>query len=129
MPLIKINTYKGRSTDEIELLLDTVHEAVLLAFRVPQRDRYQLLFEHDPSHFRALDTGLGFERTAKFVMLEVISRPRDRSEKLTFYREVVAQLHAKCSIPPADVMISFVDNTDEDWSFGEGSAQFLTGQL
>ncbi|WP_454859178.1 tautomerase family protein [Rhizobium binxianense] len=129
MPLMKIYTYKGRSTDEIELLLDTVHEAVLLAFRVPQRDRYQLLFEHDPPHFRALDTGLGFERTAKFVMLEVISRPRDRSEKLTFYREVVAQLHAKCGIPLADVMISFVDNTDEDWSFGEGSAQFLTGQL
>lgn len=129
MPLIKIHIQEGRPAEGIDLLLDTVHEAMLFAFRVPERDRYQLLFEHKPSHLRALDTGLGFERTEKFVMLEVTSRPRSRSEKLSFYQELTARLGEKCGISACDVMVSFVENTDEDWSFGGGVAQFVTGEL
>jgi hypothetical protein len=34
-----------------------------------------------------------------------------------------------CAIATSDVMISLVTNTDEDWSFGNGRAQFLTGEL
>lgn len=129
MPLLKFHIQKGRSEAEIELLLDTAHGAVLSAFQVPERDRYQLLFEHEPSHYRALDTGLGFERTQKFVLVEVVSRPRPRAEKLAFYEGLTAQLTEKCRIPSSDVMVSFVENTDEDWSFGAGVAQFVAGHL
>jgi hypothetical protein len=34
-----------------------------------------------------------------------------------------------CAIPPFDVVISVFSNADEDWSFGLGRAQFLTGEL
>ncbi len=129
MPLIKVHIYKDRSTAEVELLLDSIHEAMLEAFRVPERDRYQLLFEHEASHLRALDTGLGFERTPQFVMVEVVSRPRTRAEKLSFYQGLAEKLDEKCRIPPSDVMVTFIENTDEDWSFGAGVAQFVTGQL
>lgn len=129
MPLIKINLLKGRSEADLALLLDTVHDVVVSAFRVPERDRYQIALEHDPSHFHALDTGLDLKRTNKFVLVEVISRPRERSEKLTFYHNLAAHLEARCLIPSSDVMVSFVENTDEDWSFGGGVAQFVTGEL
>jgi hypothetical protein len=29
----------------------------------------------------------------------------------------------------SDVVVSIVTNSDEDWSFGNGRAQFLTGEL
>ena len=71
MPLMKFHVFKGRTTEEINLLLDTAHTAMVRSFNVPERDRYQILTEHEASHFRALDTGLNIPRTDKFVLLEV----------------------------------------------------------
>ncbi|QXZ80505.1 tautomerase family protein [Rhizobium sp. L51/94] len=129
MPLIKLHIRKGRSEPEITLLLDTVHRVMLDAFGVPERDRYQIVFEHEDTHFRALDTGLGFTRTDRFVLIEVVSRPRPRVEKLSFYENLGVQLSERCGIPTSDLMVSFVENSDEDWSFGGGVAQFVTGDL
>jgi hypothetical protein len=49
--------------------------------------------------------------------------------KETFYRLAVEELERSCGIAPSDVMINMVTCTDEDWSFGMGRAQFLTGEL
>jgi hypothetical protein len=46
MPLIRIDATKGRSEDEIRNVLDAAHRAMLAAFKVPQRDRYQIYQEH-----------------------------------------------------------------------------------
>ncbi|WP_240533533.1 MULTISPECIES: tautomerase family protein [Sinorhizobium] len=75
------------------------------------------------------DTGLGFERTEKFVLLEVVSRPRSKADKIAFYENLCHELASECAVSPSDLMISFVENTDEDWSFGHGRAQFLEGDL
>jgi phenylpyruvate tautomerase PptA (4-oxalocrotonate tautomerase family) len=129
MPLIRIDMMAGRSGAEIKQLLDAVHRAMLAAFSVPERDRYQVVTEHKPSQFIAEDTGLGIPRTNKFVLLQVTTRPRTRAEKEKFYRLLCRELEEHCGISPADVMVSITQNTDEDWSFGHGRAQFLTGEL
>jgi hypothetical protein len=49
--------------------------------------------------------------------------------KKTFYGELCRELKACCGIEPSDVVVSIVTNTDADWSFGNGRAQFLTGEL
>ncbi|MGZ9718954.1 tautomerase family protein [Rhizobium miluonense] len=81
------------------------------------------------TRFRALDTGLGFERMENAVLLEVVSGPRTKSDKAAFYENLCHELANECAVPPSDLMISFVENTDEDWSFGLGGAQFLEGDL
>ncbi|KQV29645.1 tautomerase [Rhizobium sp. Root1203] len=129
MPLVKIHVLKGRQSQEIDVLLDTVHDVVVQSFGVPVRDRYQILQEHQASHFRALDTGLDIARTEKFILLEITSRPRSRDAKVTFYSNLTRALQARCDVPPSDVMVSLLINSDEDWSFGMGTAQFLTGEL
>ncbi|MUZ75418.1 tautomerase family protein [Agrobacterium vitis] len=129
MPLLKLHIRKGRSAEEVGLLLDTVHAVMLAAFNVPERDRYQIVFEHEDTHFIAQDTGLGFARSEQFVLLEVVSRPRPRQEKLAFYERLADGLLAECGIAASDLMVSFVENSDEDWSFGGGVAQFVAGDL
>ena len=42
---------------------------------------------------------------------------------------LAANLAARCGLDSADLVVSITDNTDEDWSFGYGRAQFLTGEL
>jgi hypothetical protein len=75
------------------------------------------------------DTGLGIERTANRMVLQVTTRPRSRAMKQAFYRSLVEKLADACGISSNDVVVTFVTNTDEDWSFGLGRAQFLTGEL
>ena len=129
MPLLRFDVIEGRSDEELATLLDAAHRAMLAAFRVPASDRYQIVHEHKPSRLRIEDTGLGFKRTKNVVLLQVTSRPRSVEEKTTFYRLLFAELAEHCGIAPADVMVNFVHNTDADWSFGLGEAQFLTGKL
>lgn len=129
MPLLKIDVIKGRSDEAITILLDTLHSAMVEAFEVPERDRYQILNEHEASRLIIQDTGLGFQRSDDVVVITAISRPRSAEMKKKFYALVAQGLEAKCGISPQDVMVSIVVNSDEDWSFGMGRAQFLTGEL
>ena len=129
MPLIRVDMIEGRSPDEIKELLDTTHRMLVSVLKIPQGDRYQIVHEHPTSHFVVEDTGLGIQRTRKCVVIQVTTRPREREAKETFYRLLCCELERTCGIPPSDVVVSIVTNSDEDWSFGNGRAQFLTGEL
>jgi phenylpyruvate tautomerase PptA (4-oxalocrotonate tautomerase family) len=129
MPLIRIDLIEGRTDDALRAILDTAHEAVLEAFGVPPRDRYQIITEHKPGRMVLLDTGLGFERDDKVIVVQVFSSPRTTEMKQAFYRLLTDKLEKQCDIPPNDVLISIMTNSKEDWSFGFGRAQFLTGEL
>ena len=129
MPLLKIDVVAGRTEDELTLLLDTIHDAMVEAFEVPVRDRYQILNEHTQSRLIIQDTGLGFDRSNKVVVITAVSRPRPAEMKKKFYTLLAQGLEKACGIAPADLMVSIVINSDEDWSFGLGRAQFLEGDL
>ena len=129
MPLLRFDIYDGWSDGEVRAMLDAVHIAMVAAFKVPQRDRYQIVHEHPASRMIMEDTGLDIPRTARFIFIQVTTRPRTREMKELFYRLAVEEIEKACGIPSSDVMINFVTAGDEDWSFGHGRAQFLTGEL
>jgi tautomerase-like protein len=129
MPLIRIDALTGRSESEVKNLLDAAHRAMLSAFKVPERDRYQVYHEHPPAHLIVEDTGLGIRRTKNVVLVTVTSRPRSQEAKLEFYKTLCTELQESCGIEPSDVVVSIVINSDADWSFGNGRAQFVTGEL
>ncbi|WP_072376874.1 tautomerase family protein [Hyphomicrobium sp. NDB2Meth4] len=129
MPLLYFNVLEGRSDAELNAMLDAAHRAMLAAFKVPERDRYQIVNEYKPSRMIIEDTGLGIPRSDNVVVVQVVSRPRGKEAKQKFYRLLVEELEKSCGISPNDVMVSIVENTDEDWSFGLGRAQFLEGDL
>jgi hypothetical protein len=130
MPLIRIDVVADRrSPAELGELQDTVHDAMVAAFDVPVRDRYQILQQHRREHLVVEDTGLGIERTDDVVVLSVTSRPRRREQKVAFYAGLANQLLSRCGLKPSDLVVSITENSDEDWSFGYGRAQFVTGEL
>jgi hypothetical protein len=129
MPLLRFDLIEGRSESEIRKILDTTHEVLLETLKVPMHDRYQVVHEHKRSRIIVEDTGLGFVRSDQVLLLQVTSRPRSREMKEKFYRLLVERLATRCGIAPDDVIVNFVTNADEDWSFGAGRAQFLTGEL
>ena len=129
MPLLRFDVIEGRSDEELQRLLDAAHGAMVQAFGVPPRDRYQVVHEHPASRMIIEDTGLDIPRTENVILVQVTTRPRSSEMKQNFYRLLVEALTKECGIAPSDVMVSMVTNQDEDWSFGQGRAQFLTGEL
>jgi phenylpyruvate tautomerase PptA (4-oxalocrotonate tautomerase family) len=129
MPFLRIDAYAGRNQQQVKDLLDAVHRAIVSAFQVPLRDRYQVYEEHSESNFIVEDTGLGITRTRNVVVISITSRPRTEEHKKALYTKLCEELKKSCGIEPNDIVVSIVTNTDTDWSFGNGRAQFLTGEL
>ena len=129
MPLLKFDIIQGRTDEQLRTLLDGAHQAMIEAFEVPASDRYQSVSQHRPGELVLHDTGLGYTRSSNVVLLTVISRPRSQVQKIAFYRLLAEKLQVDCDLSPDDLIVSLVENTDADWSFGCGRAQFLTGEL
>ncbi|KRG08625.1 tautomerase family protein [Staphylococcus sp. NAM3COL9] len=129
MPLIKLDMIKGREKEEIKSILDITYNVMLDAFQAPKGDKYLIVNQHEDYEMDILDTGLGVERTDEVIVFTIVSRPRTKEQKTTFYKNLVDTLHDKVGIRKEDIMISLVENTDENWSFFNGEAQFLTGDL
>jgi hypothetical protein len=77
----------------------------------------------------ALDTGLQITRSRDLVIIHAVSRSRSREQTQRFYDLLARNLARDCHLDPADLIVSITENSDEDWSFGLGRAQFLTGEL
>jgi len=129
MPLLIFEVIEGRSEAELKTLLDAAHRAVLSAFEVPQRDRYQIVHENKAHHMVIEDTGLNLARTRDLVVVRVITSPRAEEQKQRFYADLSRELKESCGIESSDLMVSITTNGKGDWSFGNGVAQYLTGEL
>ncbi|TVY27544.1 putative tautomerase YrdN [Lachnellula hyalina] len=130
MPLVKIDMIKNvRTPAEIKKLADIVQEVMLEKFNAPPRDRYQIITQHEPYEIICEDTNLGFQRTDKLVFIQIFQQGRDAHTKQAVYAELQRRLEGECGVPGTDLIISCSANTREDWSFGMGRAQFVTGDL
>lgn len=75
------------------------------------------------------DTNLGLKRTDKLVFIQVFQQGRDASTKQALYAALAKRLKEECDVDGNDLIITVSRNEKEDWSFGSGEAQFLTGAL
>lgn len=125
MPLVRIDVIEGRNEDDIRALLDAAHRAVVTAFEVPESDRYQVIQEHKPSHFKMEDTGLGFVRTPMTVVVTMTTSACSDAAKQLFYRALCRELEDSCGIASSDVIVSITTTANVDWSLGLGDAQLI----
>lgn len=129
MPLIRIDLQEGRTPEQVRALADTIHSVMLDHFAAPAGDRYQVITEHPVGHIITEDTGLGYERTERVVVVQVVQQGRSQEQKQTMYRVLAERLDTAGLVRGDDLIVSVSENHLEDWSFGRGRAQFLTGEL
>jgi phenylpyruvate tautomerase PptA (4-oxalocrotonate tautomerase family) len=129
MPLVRIDVQAGRTPAALRRIADVVQDVMLEFFAAPPGDRYQIVTEHPVGQILVEDSGLGLERTDGVTIVQIVQQGRSREQKERAYAELALRLEAECGIRPADLVVSVTENTREDWSFGLGRAQFLTGEL
>ena len=92
---------------------------------VPADDRFQVISEHDPDSLIYDPTYLGIARTDDIVLIQItLNQGRTVEMKRQFYAAVASSLAARPGIRPQDVFISLVEVAKENWSFGNGIAQY-----
>ncbi|MEO1089291.1 MAG: tautomerase family protein [Pseudomonadota bacterium] len=126
MPLTRISLRQGRSASFKRTVMDEVYTAMRETFDVPEDDRFMVLSEHDASGFVYGRTYLGIERSDDLVIVQITaSRTRSTSQKQALYRAIADRLQRFAGVRPEDVFVSLVEATREDWSFGNGEAQYV----
>ena len=129
MPLVRITQQNVRTPEQSRQLADIVQEVMLELFNAPAGDRYQIVETLPVGAIIAEDTGLGIERSDGVVIIHVTQQGRSTEQKQAIYAARAERLAAAELVRPEDLIISVVHNDREDWSFGHGRAQFLTGEL
>jgi phenylpyruvate tautomerase PptA (4-oxalocrotonate tautomerase family) len=114
MPLVKVSLLKGRSIEEKKALLDAIHAALLDAFKIPENDRNQRIFEFEPENFDIPE-----EKTSNYTMIEIDVFPgRSLDAKRKLYQKIVQNLNEQ--IQPNDILVVLKEPPLDNWGVRGG---------
>ncbi|MGM4895488.1 MULTISPECIES: tautomerase family protein [unclassified Tardiphaga] len=127
MPLVRISLKRGKPAAWRKAIADSVYDAMIETFNVPRDDRFIVIHEHDGDDFSYSPDYLGIRRTDDLVLIQLtVSNTRGVEQKQKLYRGIVERLTAAPGLRPEDVFINLVEVLPENWSFGNGVAQYVT---
>jgi len=125
MPFIRIDTLAGQYSDtQRAAMSDVLYEAVR-SIGAPEGDRFQVFTEHPPGRLVADPDYLGVPRTDGFVAVQVtMNAGRSLEQKKGFFAQTADGFHAQAGVRREDVFINLIEVPRENWSFGNGEAQY-----
>ena len=125
MPLVHISLRKGKSPEYLRSVADAVHEALVAQANVPRDDRFQIIHELDDAALIAHPSYGGVNRSKDLVIIEItLNAGRTVEIKKSLYADIAERLQDAADVRADDVMISLVEVTKENWSFGGGRATY-----
>jgi 4-oxalocrotonate tautomerase len=125
MPLVRISLREGTSVQYRQALADGVHQAMVEAIEIPAQDRFQVITEHPADGLIYDPSYLGIERSDKIVLVQItLSGGRKPAQKKKLYQRIAEILARNPGLHPQDLFINLVEVAWEDWSFGNGEAQY-----
>jgi len=126
MPLVRIDLRQGTSAEYRKALGDGVHRAMIDALAIPPDDRFQVITEHPPEGLIYDPQYLGIHRTDKVVFVQItMSTGRKPMQKRKLYQRIAELLAQSPGVTPEDLVINLVEVSWENWSFGNGEAQYM----
>jgi 4-oxalocrotonate tautomerase len=127
MPLVRIDLAQGKAAEYCSTVGEVIYEAMIEVLNVPKDDRFQIITEH-PVEGLVVDPGyLGIQRTKDCVIIQVtLNAGRSVDQKRAFYKAIADGLHQRLQLRREDVFINLVEVVKENWSFGNGEAQYAT---
>jgi 4-oxalocrotonate tautomerase len=126
MPLVRIDLARGKPVGYRRQLGDLVYRAMTEVINVPQDDKFQIITEHAPGELNVTPGYLGIRYSRDVVLIQVtLSHGRTTEQKAAFYQRVATDLHRELGLDPQDVFINLVEVARENWSFGNGVAQYV----
>jgi phenylpyruvate tautomerase PptA (4-oxalocrotonate tautomerase family) len=125
MPLVRIDLQKGKDSSYRQKAGRIVYEAMVAHTGVPQNDRFQIIAEHSADNFIYDPDYLGIHRTSDLIMVQIFfNEGRSVAQKQALYKAIADGLSEQLGVRLEDVFITLVEVKKENWSFGNGIAQY-----
>jgi 4-oxalocrotonate tautomerase len=127
VPLVRIDLQKGKDAAYRQKVGRIVYEAMVACTDVPEHDRFQIIGEHSADNFIFDPDYLGIHRTDDLIMVQIFfNEGRAVAQKQALYKAIAEGLSASLQVRPEDVFITLVEVKKENWSFGNGVAQYAS---
>ena len=125
MPLVNIAMRAGKPEAYRQAIFDNLYRAMRDTFNVPEDDQFMTITEHDAANFRYSPTYFDVARSDDLVFIQITcNNTRGLEQKKALYKRVTELLGESPGIRPEDVFINLVEVAKENWSFGNGLAQY-----
>ncbi len=125
MPLVRISLRAGKSPEYRRAIADGIHRAMVETLAAPEHDRFQVVTEHGADGLIYDPTYLGIQRSDDVVLVQItLSAGRKPPQKRDFMARAAALLADNPGLRPQDLFINLVEVAWENWSFGDGKAQY-----
>ncbi|WP_027575731.1 tautomerase family protein [Bradyrhizobium sp. WSM1743] len=124
MPLVHISMRAGKPQAYRHAILDGLYRAMREALNVPDGDVFMAITEHEPANFRC-GNAYGVARSDDALLIQItVFASRTPEQKKALYRRIADLLGENPGIRPEDVFVNVLDAPKENWSVGNGIAQF-----
>ena len=125
MPLVQIHLLQGKPIEFRRRVGEIVYETMVDTIKVPPRDNFQIITEHDENGLIYDPEYLDIQRTDEIIIIQItLNEGRTVKLKKAFYKRLTERLQSLLGIRVEDVFISLVEVKKENWSFGSGVAQY-----
>lgn len=125
MPLVRIALMKGQQEGFGKKVGAIVYRAMVDTINVPQKDNFQVITEHDAESLIYDPDYLGIARSDGVVFIQItLNEGRTMDMKKALYAAIAERLHGELALRREDVLINLVEVKKENWSFGNGIAQY-----
>jgi phenylpyruvate tautomerase PptA (4-oxalocrotonate tautomerase family) len=127
MPLVRIALRKGTSPEFRRAVGSSIHRAMVESIKIPEQDKFQVITEHDESGLIYDPSYLGISRTDGVILIQItLNAGRTVEARKALYARIAQLLRESPGVRPEDVFVSLVEVPKENWSFGNGLAQYAT---
>jgi 4-oxalocrotonate tautomerase len=127
MPFVRIDLQKGKDAAYRRKVGQVVFEAMVACTGVPKSDNFQAISEHVADNFIFDPDYLGIHRSNDLIMVQIIfNEGRTVTQKQTLYEAIADSLATSLNVRHEDVFINLVEVKKENWSFGNGVAQYAS---
>ena len=125
MPLLHVSLRAGKPEAYRQAILDGLYRAMRDTFNVPEDDQFMAITEHEAANFRYGASYLDVERSDDLVFIQITaSNTRGVEQKKALFRRIAQLLAESPGLRPEDVFVSLVEVEKENWSLGNGLAQY-----
>jgi len=125
MPLAHISLRSGKPDAYRQAIIDGVYGAMRETFDVPEDDQFMSITEHSAANFRHGATYLDVARSEDVVFIQITANnTRTVGQKKALFQRIAALLSENPGLRPEDVFVSLVEVAKENWSLGNGEAQY-----
>ena len=125
MPLVRIDLLEGKNAEFKSQLGELVYESMLETIGIPEEDKFVVVNDLKAEELIFSTNYLGVDRTDGIVIIQItMNEGRTTEVKKALYKTVADKLNSQLDIRKEDVFINLVEVNKENWSFGNGIAQY-----